>query len=198
MHPLSVREYVYKRLENLTLIVSQRYTSEFLDTHSFRTIIMKLIPVITIIPLTTLFATAAYAQEVFFTTTAKMDLIYDDCTQTLDGPGAPACSNLAGKYKTIGDFPGYVCGFGGIEYGAPQCGACFQLTYTNPTTKVNSTIYVTAIDHVDRGFNIGSKAMKALGHDAYEQAYQSGGTNLTSTIVNYDKYCGKLPPGCRV
>ena len=71
-----------------------------------------------------------------------------------------ACSNLAGKYPYFGDFPSfpYLGGAFDIKFGSPNCGKCWKLI----NTKNRKSIYFTAIDSAESGFNLGKCAFIEL------------------------------------
>jgi hypothetical protein len=93
--------------------------------------------------------------------TVSYDTVYDkSTTSTL----TVACSDgenglYTAGYKTFGKVPGFPHIGGSFTipgWNSENCGACYSLTYKN------KTIYVTAVDHTDAGFNVAKKALDDL------------------------------------
>ncbi|KAL0575661.1 hypothetical protein V5O48_006317 [Marasmius crinis-equi] len=95
----------------------------------------------------------------------QYDTVYDNAGQSML---TVACSDgengLASRFPTFGSVPGFphigaADAVGGFN--SPNCGACFQVTYTNSQGTTRS-IKVVAIDHAGSGFNVAQAAMDEL------------------------------------
>lgn len=67
----------------------------------------------------------------------------------------------------------------------PQCGSCYEITYTSATGASNSII-MTAIDVGSQGFNVGTEAMDQL---TGGRAIELGRVDVTYTQVSREQ-CG--------
>ncbi|EIW85585.1 allergen Asp f 15 precursor [Coniophora puteana RWD-64-598 SS2] len=115
---------------------------------------------------TSLIALAALALPAFAQSyvSVSYDTTYDNSAQSMD---TVACSDgvygLASKWPTFGsvsNFP-YIGGAPAITgWDSPSCGTCWELTYS--AGNIDETIYVTAIDVGEDGFNLSEEAMNAL------------------------------------
>ena len=98
-----------------------------------------------------------------------------------------ACSNgphgLAPKYPYFKDFPDfpYLGGAFDVKWGSDHCGECWKLT----NKKSHRSIYFTAIDHCERGFNIGKHAFIDLNGGTV-----GGGTLEAEAIKVPHHHCG--------
>lgn len=119
-----------------------------------------------------------------FATTVSYDETYDHGSTSLD---TVACSTGENGLETQGfttfdslpNFP-YIGGASAVAgFNSPNCGTCWQLTYTNSKGK-NKTIDVLAIDHTKSGFNIAKEAMNDLTGGLAEQL---GRVNVASKKV---------------
>lgn len=126
-----------------------------------------------------LFAGATFAQQ---TETASFDNTFDNAGGSTD---TVACSNLDSQFPDFGSFPTFpnIGGAFAISgFGSAECGSCWQLTF--PGT--GNTIFVTAIDHTDDGFNLSEAALNTLTNG---QAEQDGRVNVTAEQVDASN-CG--------
>ncbi|RDB24055.1 Heat-stable antigen [Hypsizygus marmoreus] len=124
------------------------------------------------LPTTTLAVTLAY------------DTVYDNASGSL---ATVACSDgshglLTRGFTTFGSLPkfphiGAAAAVAG--WNSPNCGTCWQLTYTNGQG-AKKTINVIAIDHAGAGFNIALSAMNELTNG---QAVQLGRVDVASKQV---------------
>lgn len=117
-------------------------------------------------------------------TSVTYDTVYDNGSQSLN---AVACSNGENgletrgftTFKSLPSFP-YIGGASAVAgWNSPNCGTCWELTYTNSKGKKKS-INVLAVDHAGTGFNIALKAMNDL---TGGQAKQLGRVNVVSKQV---------------
>jgi len=101
-----------------------------------------------------------------FSTSVTYDQTYDNKAGSLS---TVACSNganglLTKGYNTFGDLPSFP-NIGGASavagWNSPNCGTCWELTFTDGQGKATS-INVTAVDYAANGFNIGLTAMNTL------------------------------------
>ncbi|KAJ7577469.1 Cerato-platanin [Mycena floridula] len=98
--------------------------------------------------------------------TLSFDQAYDVASSSL---ATVACSDgpngmLTKGFTTFGSLPSFprIGGAAAIPgFNSPNCGTCWQLTYTN-SSGVAKSIDILAIDHTDAGFNIGLNAMNTL------------------------------------
>jgi len=121
----------------------------------------------------------AFAQQ---TETASFDNTYDNSAGSTD---TVACSNLATQFPTFGSFPTFpnIGGSFAISgFGSAACGTCWQLTF--PGT--GNTIFVTAIDHTEDGFNLSEAALNTLTNG---QAEFDGRVNVSAEQVDASN-CG--------
>ncbi|KAJ7158815.1 cerato-platanin-related secreted protein [Mycena filopes] len=117
--------------------------------------------------------------------TVAYDETYDNASTSLD---VVACSDgvngLESKgFTTFGSLPKFpLIGAAGAVAGfnSPNCGTCWQLTYTNGSG-VKKSINIIAVDHAGPGtFNIALAAMNTL---TGGQAVELGRVNVVSTQV---------------
>ncbi|KAG5640536.1 hypothetical protein DXG03_008173, partial [Asterophora parasitica] len=101
------------------------------------------------------------------TASISYDRVYDNVNRPL---ATVACSDgtyglLTRGYTTFSSLPRFPF-IGGAEavtgWNSPNCGTCYQLTYTNVTSGVNRSINVLAIDRAKPGFNVALEALEAL------------------------------------
>lgn len=122
---------------------------------------------------TLLFATSAFAVR------AGYDTTYDDAGAFMNNVACSDGSNgLASRFPTFGSVPtfpniGGASAIGG--WNSPQCGTCWQLTYEG------RSIFVTAIDHADDGFNLSQQALNTLTNG---RAVEVGVVDVTATQVD--------------
>ena len=65
-------------------------------------------------------------------------------------------------FDSLPSFPNIGAAYAVAGWNSPDCGSCWELTYTNGQGKSNS-ITITAVDHAGaNSFNIGLKAMNTL------------------------------------
>ncbi|OCB87681.1 SnodProt1 [Sanghuangporus baumii] len=129
---------------------------------------------------TLLFATAAFAVR------AGFDNTYDDADASMN---IVVCSDgangLASRFPTFGSVPTFpnIGGASAIPgWNSPQCGTCWQLTYSG----TGNSIFVTAIDHADDGFNLSQEALDTLTNG---RAVEFGVVDVTATQVD-SSACG--------
>jgi len=118
--------------------------------------------------------------------TVAYDETYDDASTSLD---VVACSDGANGietkfgFKTFGQLPHFpLIGAAGAVAGfnSPNCGTCWQLTYTNGSGAKKS-INIIAVDHAAPGtFNVALAAMNTL---TGGEAVELGRVNVVSTQV---------------
>ena len=134
------------------------------------------------------FALPAFAQA---TESLSYDTMYDDASTSL---ADVACSDgvyglMTQGYTTFGSLPDFPY-IGGVYtvagWDSPNCGTCYEVTYTNPATETSTTIAILAVDSTLDGFNVSEEAMNALtGGLAVELG------RVTVTSVEVDKsVCG--------
>ena len=132
----------------------------------------------TIISLAALFSVAS-ADVVRFNT------FYDNASTSLNNV---ACSNgdnglVTKGFPTFGSLPSFPS-IGGVSavkgWNSPECGSCWQLTYSG------NTIYVTAVDTISDGFDISLAGMNLLTNG---QAQQLDTVNAQATQVD-ESFCG--------
>ncbi|KAG6902679.1 hypothetical protein C0995_013371 [Termitomyces sp. Mi166 len=97
------------------------------------------------------------------------DQAYDVPSASLD---TVACSDGPNGletrgYKTFGSIPNfpYIGGYTAQGWNSPKCGACYNLTYTN-ADKGKRSVYITAVDQTNNGFNIAQSAFEKLAGSA--------------------------------
>ncbi|KAL5492688.1 hypothetical protein ACEPAI_4135 [Sanghuangporus weigelae] len=129
---------------------------------------------------TLLFATTAFAVR------AGFDNTYDDAGASMN---IVVCSDgangLASRFPTFGSVPTFpnIGGASAIPgWNSPQCGTCWQLTYSG----TGNSIFVTAIDHADDGFNLSQEALDTLTNG---RAIEFGVVDVTATQVD-SSACG--------
>ena len=98
-------------------------------------------------------------------TTVRYDPAYDDAGASLANV---ACSDgdyglLTRGYSTYGSLPNFphIGAMAGVYHASPQCGTCWQLSWTDEFGTTRS-IAVTAIDQAGDGFNIAQSALDEL------------------------------------
>lgn len=116
--------------------------------------------------------TATLSAALAFASSAQgVTLSFD---RSYDVPGSSlntvACSDgsnglITRGFTTFGSLPRFPF-IGGADsiagWNSPNCGACFELTYTNATSGAKKSINVLAIDVSKVGYNIALGAMEAL------------------------------------
>jgi len=125
-----------------------------------------------------------------FATKVSHDAKYDNAGNSLS---TVACSDgpnglMTRGFTTFGSLPKFPHIGGGyvVEgWNSPNCGTCWELTYTNPQGKKKS-INVLAIDVAKPGFNIASSAVNELTNG---NAEQFGIIDVTSKSVD-PSVCG--------
>ncbi|KAL5003565.1 Cerato-platanin-domain-containing protein [Aspergillus recurvatus] len=124
------------------------------------------------------------------TSTLSYDTKYDVADTSLT---TVACSDgdfglITEGYTTFGSLPTFAR-IGGAptiaSWGSPNCGSCYQLSYTSATGATNSII-VTAVDTAPGGFNVGQQAMNQL---TGGRAAEVGRVDITWTQVGREQ-CG--------
>ncbi|KAG6840617.1 hypothetical protein C0991_005516 [Blastosporella zonata] len=116
--------------------------------------------------------------------TLSYDQTYDNSGQSLN---TVACSDgpnglITAGFTTFGSLPKfpYIGGAQAVAaWDSPNCGTCWNLTYTNPKG-VSKSISVLAVDHTDTGFNIALEAMNVL---TANQATFLGRVDVTAAQV---------------
>ncbi|KAI6030945.1 Cerato-platanin [Pisolithus orientalis] len=138
---------------------------------------MKFISVIVALAAVALPAFAEGSVEVTYNT------IYDNPNTPLS---ITACSNGANGlqtkgYDTLGELPSfpYVGGIPGLTWNSPDCGSCWQLSYTD-ASGTTRTITVTGVDGA-WSFNLSLEAMNALTGGI---AQEKGTVTATATQVS--------------
>nr|AGL40519.1 cerato-platanin 4 [Crinipellis campanella] len=113
----------------------------------------------------------------------QYDNAYDNAGQSML---TVACSDgangLASRFPTFGSVPifPHIGASDAVEgWNSVNCGACFQVTYTNAQGQSKS-INVLAIDHAGSGFNVAQAAMDEL---TGGQAVALGNIDVQSTRV---------------
>ncbi|KMU74303.1 allergen Asp f 15 [Coccidioides immitis RMSCC 3703] len=102
------------------------------------------------------------------TTDLSYDTHYDDPSLALSGVTCSDGDNgmITKGYNTAGEIPNYphVGGAFTVEtWNSPNCGKCYKVTYNA------KTIFLTAIDHSNSGFNIAKKSMDVLTNGRAEE-----------------------------
>ncbi|KAN0125403.1 Cerato-platanin domain containing protein [Lactarius tabidus] len=113
---------------------------------------------------------------------------YDNGQESLNNV---ACSNGPNGLVTRGytdfdslpTFPNIGAVYAVHNWGSPECGSCWQLTYEG----TGVTIYVTAIDTVGSGFDLSEAAVGTLTNGNAGPSFSS--INVDSTQVD-PSYCG--------
>ncbi|KAL2827691.1 Cerato-platanin-domain-containing protein [Aspergillus pseudoustus] len=131
---------------------------------------MKLSAVLALLPALALAAPSNFQvvarQSTSGTSSLSYDPKYDVGSTSLN---TVACSDgqyglVTEGYTTFDSLPSFYR-IGGSPtipgWGSPNCGECYQLTYTAPTGGSNS-IYITAVDAAPGGFNVGVQAFNEL------------------------------------
>ncbi|KAG5650738.1 hypothetical protein H0H81_011222 [Sphagnurus paluster] len=138
--------------------------------------------------LDTMKSTAIFTSLALLPAALAVTLSYDSTYDNSGGSLATvACSDgpnglLTAGYTTFGSLPSfpYIGGAAAVSgWNSPNCGTCWQLTYTNSKGAVTS-INVLAVDHTNAGFNIALSAMNQL---TGGQAVQLGRIDVTATQV---------------
>ncbi|KAN0141228.1 Cerato-platanin domain containing protein [Lactarius tabidus] len=118
----------------------------------------------------------------------RENVYYDNPSESLNNV---ACSNgpnglVTKGYKTFDSLPTFPY-IGAVyavhNWGSPECGSCWQLTYED----TGVTIYVTAIDTVGSGFDLSEEAVETLTEGIAGPSFTS--INVDSTEVD-PSYCG--------
>jgi hypothetical protein len=115
---------------------------------------------------TILFLSAVIFPSLTHAITLSYDREYDKSDASLSNV---ACSDgpnglMTHGFTTFGSLPKfpYIGGAAAVAgWNSPNCGTCWNLTYTNPKG-IKTSINVLAIDHTDEGFNIAFSAMNKL------------------------------------
>nr|ABZ03962.1 cerato-platanin 1 [Moniliophthora perniciosa] len=95
-------------------------------------------------------------------------------------------NGLYPKYRTFGDLPGFPCIGGSSDiagYNSPNCGSCYQLTYSSAHTTPKS-IYMVAIDRSAEGFTASKQAMDDLTN---KRAEELGTVNVYVRKVDFSR-----------
>jgi len=106
-------------------------------------------------------AASAFAQTT--ATTASYDVTYDTASlSTLSIACSDGTNGLNSKgYETLGSVPGFSL-VGAIEtiagWNSPNCGKCYQVTYT----ATGASIYMTAVDRATSGIVLSLAALDVL------------------------------------
>jgi hypothetical protein len=116
----------------------------------------------------------------------RYDTTYDNKNQSL---ATVACSDganglLTRNFTTFGSLPSFpnIGAASAITgWNSTQCGTCWNVTYTNTSTKAATTLSITAIDVAGTGFVVSQEAMD---HLTGNNAVQFGVVNVTSVQVN--------------
>jgi len=121
--------------------------------------------------------------------TVSYDPVFDQGSTSLstvscsDGP-----NGLQPKYTDFQSLPAFP-NIGGVPaigaWNSPNCGTCWQLTYTPPTAGATPiTIYVLGIDRGANGYNISPTAMNNLTNN---QAVQLGHVDVVAQQADLSK-----------
>ena len=111
----------------------------------------------------------------------RYNTFYDNAQTSLNDV---ACSNgdnglVTKGFPTFVSLPSYPF-IGGVSavkgWNSPECGSCWELTYSG----TGNTIYVTAVDTISDGFDISLAAMNVL---TYGQAQQLDSVNVQAQEV---------------
>ena len=111
----------------------------------------------------------------------RYNTFYDNSQTSLNDV---ACSNgdnglVTKGFPTFISLPSYPF-IGGVSavkgWNSPECGSCWELTYSG----TGNTIYVTAVDTISDGFDISLAAMNVL---TYGQAEQLDSVNVQAQEV---------------
>lgn len=95
-----------------------------------------------------------------------------------DGPNGLESRNYT-TFGSLPSFPNIGAAFAVAGWNSPECGSCWQLTYT--TAQGSRSITITAVDHAGaNSFNVGLKAMNTLTNN---QAVALGRVSVTATQV---------------
>jgi hypothetical protein len=129
------------------------------------------------------FATIALLPAVAFAQRATWDSFFDNSSNTLNNVACSDGANglLTKGYTTFGSLPSfpYIGGASAVEWNSPNCGTCWEITYTNPKG-VPKTIHILAIDTAGQGYNLSKEAMDEL---TGGQADELGSVAVTSKKV---------------
>ncbi|KAJ3819183.1 cerato-platanin-related secreted protein [Lentinula raphanica] len=121
----------------------------------------------------------------------RFDTTYDNENQSL---ATVACSNgenglLTKNFTTFGSLPNFP-NIGGASavtmFNSPNCGSCWNVTFTNASTGDNTTLSILAIDVAATGFVVSLEAMNNLTDG---NAVALGVVNVDSVQVN-SSVCG--------
>ncbi|KAJ3877028.1 Cerato-platanin [Lentinula edodes] len=119
----------------------------------------------------------------------RFDTTYDNANQSLS---TVACSDgvnglLTKGFTTFGSLPTFP-NIGGASavtgFNSPNCGSCWNVTFTNSTTGDSTTLSILAID-VGSGFVVSQEAMDNLTND---NAVALGVVNVDSVQVNASEF----------
>ena len=118
------------------------------------------------------------------------DTRYDDASQSLSTVACSDGSNglLTRGFSTFGSLPGFAKIGGGpavLGYNSPNCGSCWELTWTN-AQGVPKSIDILLIDVASPNFNIAKAAMNELTDN---QAESLGRVDVSAVQVPSSK-CG--------
>lgn len=107
----------------------------------------------------TIFSTLLLAGSAF-AVRAGFDTTYDNASGDMNTVSCSDGSNgLAARFPTFGNVPTFpnIGGASAIAgWNDANCGTCWSLTYEG------ATIFVTAVDHADDGFNLSQEALNTL------------------------------------
>ena len=121
-----------------------------------------------------------------FATRAGFDNTYDNSGASMLTTSCSDGSNgLASRFPTFGSVPSFpnIGGASAIPgWNSAECGSCWQLTYQS----TGVTIFVTAIDHADDGFNLSQEALDTL---TGGRAVEAGAVDVTAVQVDASQ-CG--------
>lgn len=131
-----------------------------------------------------IFASLSMFSSLAYATTVAYDTTYDNGGTSLT---VVACSDGANGLITRGfttfgslpHFPHIGAASAVTGWNSPNCGTCWELTYTN-SSGIAKTINIIAIDVAGAGFNIAQKAMDELTNG---NAVQFGRVDVASKQV---------------
>ncbi|KIK59070.1 hypothetical protein GYMLUDRAFT_169991 [Collybiopsis luxurians FD-317 M1] len=111
----------------------------------------------------------------------RFDTVYDNGNQSL---ATVSCSNganglLTRGFTTFNSLPTFpnIGGSSAIPgFNSPQCGSCWNVTFTN-AAGASTSLNITAIDHAASGFVVSQEAMDKLTNN---NAVAFGVVNVTS------------------
>lgn len=132
----------------------------------------------------TLFAPLALVPTLISGLTVSYDTAYDNPTGSLSTVACSDGSNgmLTRGFTTFGSLPKFphIGGAPSITgWNSPNCGTCWNLTYTNPQ-KLSKSVNILAIDVATPNFNIALSAMNEL---TSGQAQNLGRVSITAAQV---------------